>query len=203
MANCVEDSNNDIEIIYERNENKDNKTRIFGENFVVNNNFKIIYKDQEYELTEYFEDIYNIKDNKDNNINLRLRTINTVTNLSHMFYRCDTLLSFPEISEDINYSNITEKNKKSSEMDSSSNILSESEINEIKKYIKFCENNKSIDINKELDVNSKTNNSNSNSENSIFKTRNSLGTLNTKNVTNMSYMFGECNSLKSLPNISK
>ena len=24
------------------------------------NNFKIIYKDQEYELTEYFEDIYNI-----------------------------------------------------------------------------------------------------------------------------------------------
>ena len=133
MANCVEDSNNDIEIIYERNENKDNKTRIFGENFVVNNNFKIIYKDQEYELTEYFEDIYNIKDNNDNNINLRLRTINTVTNLSHMFYRCDTLLSFPEISEDINYSNITEKNKKSSEMDSSSNILSESEINEIKK----------------------------------------------------------------------
>ncbi len=120
MANCVEDSNNDIEIIYERKENKDNKTRIFGENFVVNNknNFKIIYKDQEYELTEYFEDIYNIKDNNDNNINLRLRTINTVTNLSHMFYRCDTLLSFPEISEDINYSNITEKNKKSSEMDS-------------------------------------------------------------------------------------
>jgi len=74
MSNFEANSNNDIAIIYKKNEHKDGKTRIFGENFVGNNknNFKIIYKGQEYELTEYFEDIYNNinPDSNDNNINL-------------------------------------------------------------------------------------------------------------------------------------
>ena len=44
-----------------------NKVRIFGEKFVNKNKYKckIIYKNQEYELKEYFEDIDNNYKNKE------------------------------------------------------------------------------------------------------------------------------------------
>ena len=94
------EENIDINIIYKSNGN--NKIKIFGKTFVNNNknNCKIIYKDKEYELKEYFEN-----NNKNNEIILTLRIFNNITNMSSMFYECTQLYSFPD---QLNCSNITD-----------------------------------------------------------------------------------------------
>ena len=48
-----------------------------------------------------------------------------------------------------------------------------------------------------------TNNNNLNTETNIILKKNYLELLNTSNVTNMSYMFRKCNSLITLPDLSK
>ena len=95
----------DIHIIYKPKKDNKDKTRIFGDNFVKNNKdkAKIIFNDNEYELTEYFEDI--IHDNDKYEIRLTLRIFEDIINLGGMFSFCDSLLSFPDdekIEENIN-----------------------------------------------------------------------------------------------------
>ena len=98
--NVINKQNEDItdEIIYKPN--KDGKVRIFGEKFVKNNkqNCKIIYNNKEYELKEYINDIDKEYNNKDE-IKIKLKGINKVTNMSYMFYECNTLSSLPDISK--------------------------------------------------------------------------------------------------------
>ena len=88
-------NNNEINIIYKIN--RDNKMKIFGSEFVKNNkdNWQIIYEDKEYELNEYFNISYNIKDE----LKIKLRGINNIINMSCMFYECSSLLSIPDISK--------------------------------------------------------------------------------------------------------
>ena len=78
-----------------------------GSEFVKNNknNCKIIYKNKEYELREYI----NIKDNKKEKIEIKLKGINNIKNMSHMFAECKSLSSLPEISK-WNTSNVTYMN---------------------------------------------------------------------------------------------
>ena len=75
---------------------KKNSVKIFGSEFVKNNknNCKIIYENKEYELREYI----NIKDNKKEKIEIKLKGINNITNMGHMFAECKSLSSLPEIS---------------------------------------------------------------------------------------------------------
>ena len=88
-------SNNDY-IIYKPN--NEGNVRIFGADFVDNNKkkCKIIYKNKEFELKEYFNDINKKYNNKDE-IKIKLKGINNITNMSHMFYNCETLYSLSDI----------------------------------------------------------------------------------------------------------
>ena len=89
-----------INIIYDINKgNKENKEniRIFGEIF-VNNNIKIckmIIDNKEYEISRK----YNIRAYHKNKLEIALKGIDNVTNMSHMFNRCSSLSSLPDISE--------------------------------------------------------------------------------------------------------
>ena len=76
------DKNEEIEIIYKPEEDNKEKVRIFGEWFVNNNIYKcrIIYKNEEYELKEYFNDIYDEYSNKDE-IKIKLKGINNITDM--------------------------------------------------------------------------------------------------------------------------
>ena len=81
------------------------KIKIFGKNFVENNRIKcqIIFEDNKYELSEYFE----IKNFANNNIlQFKLIGINNITNMEDMFYYCESLVSLPDISK-WNTSNVT------------------------------------------------------------------------------------------------
>ena len=89
-------NNNEINIIY-KIKKKVKKLKIFGSEFVKNNrdNCQIIFEDKEYKLNEYF----NISDNIEDELKIKLRGINDITNMSCIFYECSTLLSIPDISK--------------------------------------------------------------------------------------------------------
>ena len=102
MGNNQSKVSNEIEIIYKIKENNTEKVIIFGYSFVKNNRdkCKIIYKNKEYELKEYFNDIDNNYNNKDI-ISLKLKGINNITNMGGMFLCCASVISIslPDISK--------------------------------------------------------------------------------------------------------
>ena len=67
---------------------------------------KIIYEEEEYELKEYLEDIDEEYDNK-KEFEIKLKGINNITDMSHMFDGCEALSSLPDISK-WNTSNVTD-----------------------------------------------------------------------------------------------
>ena len=71
-------------------ENNKERVRIFGKKFVKNNQdkCKIEYKDKIYELKEYFEDIDNNYNHKDE-IRFFLIGINNINDMSYLFHSCD------------------------------------------------------------------------------------------------------------------
>jgi hypothetical protein len=89
-------SKTDIDYSFEEN-NDDctkNKLKILSKEFVNRNKgkYKIIYKNKEFELTDYFDDIdKNYKSNKI--IKLKLRVIHNINNFCRMFFNCNKLLS--------------------------------------------------------------------------------------------------------------
>ena len=94
ITNNIIDENIYFEIIYNINQDK---TKIFDNKFINKNKdkCKIIYKNKEYKLKEYFEDIeknYNYNDL----IKLKLRYFNNIIDISNMFEYCDKLLSFSD-----------------------------------------------------------------------------------------------------------
>ena len=203
--------NFDLLIIYkfdeykkdEENENEeDNKTdkakkRIFEENFVIKNknNFKIIYKNKEYELTEYFEDI-DKNYNYNNLILLKLKVTNNKTDMSYMFFNCSGLLSVSNNTDEISSKDASESeenfyfnNQMSMSIESKLNSLSDNnfsdndsfnQISSIQK--KYTDNTTNID--------------------DILCENGLLSSLSDINIIDISYMFYGCSSLISLPNIS-
>ena len=83
----------EINIIYDIN--GEENIRIFGSDFVENNKniYKIIINNKEYKLSVS----YNVKNNNNNEIKIKLKGIDNVTNMSYMFYKCSLLLSLPDI----------------------------------------------------------------------------------------------------------
>ena len=107
----------EIVIKYKIGEN--NKIKLFGKNFATSNKqyCKIKINNEEKELIDCFdkEIIGNIpikKENKLNNeqsvdfIEIKLTGINNISNLSCMFYGCDTLIEIPDLQK-LNTLNIT------------------------------------------------------------------------------------------------
>ena len=86
---------NEIEMAYETN-NK-NKVKIFDSIFVKHNKdkCKIIYKDKEYDLQEYFE--INEENIKDNLLTIKLKGIKKITDSSFMFHSCKNLISLSNL----------------------------------------------------------------------------------------------------------
>ncbi len=84
----------EIKITYKPIETNEENVRIFGKAFVANNKdkCKIVYKDNEYDLTEYVNDIDNNYNNKDL-FSIKLRGINNITTTYQMFNACDLLIS--------------------------------------------------------------------------------------------------------------
>ena len=87
MSNKNKEKSIIIEMIHEPKDNNEEKVRIFWEIFVQNNKDKcnIIYKDKEYELTEFINDIDDKYNNK-NKFTIYLKAIENITNMKEMFF---------------------------------------------------------------------------------------------------------------------
>ena len=196
-----------IEINYKPDKDKE-KLRIFGEKFVDNNKNKcrIIYKNKEYNLCEFIDDIDNDYKSKDI-ISIKLKDYNNIKEMSHMFSDCSELSSLPNIFK-LNMTNIKDMNHM---FGGCIKLLSLPDISkwntsnvEDMSYIFFnCINLLSLpDI-------SKWNTSNVKDITLMFCNCCKLSSLpdisnwNTSNVSSMSNMFGLCYELSSLPDISK
>ena len=165
------------------------KLRLFGQVFVNNNkeNCRIIYKNSEYELTEYLDDIDNYY-NPNELILIKLRIIKELTDMSYMFSGCKALISFPDIIEE--NENVSEISKITAPENNS--YLGSYIKKDFLKNLISCLNTKKV-----------------NNMKALFAGCISLSYLsdslnwNTSNVTDMSYMFFRCKSLFSIPNLSK
>ena len=95
MSNIFEGRIIDIKIKYVVN--KKSNIRIIGEEFVKNNkdNCRILYKKKIYPLGEFFDGIE--KNIAKNRFMIYLRILKDLTDMSYMFYGCDSVLSIPKI----------------------------------------------------------------------------------------------------------
>ena len=89
-------NNNEITIKYNIDSNA-SKIRIFGEAFVKNNynNCIFIYDNEGHSLDEFFDTEKII--NKNDELVIKLKRTGEMTNLSDMFYNCESLKSLPDI----------------------------------------------------------------------------------------------------------
>ena len=88
-----------IDIEYKIN-NRNEKLKILGEKFVENNknNCSIIINDHEYNLCIYI-DINQYKYNNSGTFKIKLKGVNNIKDMSYMFYKCNNLISVPNISQ--------------------------------------------------------------------------------------------------------
>ena len=169
---------NDITIIYEiKNEDE---IKIFDKNFVENNKSKcnIIIDEQEQELCSILK--LKSSQKKEKILEIILKGIQKVTNMSYMFSECTSLKSLPDISK-WNTNNVTDMS-----------------------YMFFyCESLTPLPDISKWHTNNVTNMSYMFSNCATLKSLPDISKWNTNNVTNMSWMFGNCMSITSLPDISK
>ena len=207
-----------LELKYVPDEANEENVRIFGKRFVNRNRDKciIIYKDVIFELKEFFEDI-NIAYNHKDEFTIKLRIYKTITDLSYMFAECFSLVSIREISDSKDTSSI--KTDTNIEMDDgyydyyNNNNSSENNLPSL------CYNRQNIEGITDAYINENENNplysslSSLNKETNLkisdFKyksenlsKKNSPLSLVVPHCTNMSFMFGGCNSLECLPDLS-
>jgi len=168
----------EIIIRYKINKN-DKEIKIFDSDFIENNRnkCKIIYEGKEYEIKERWKINNKFKNEM---LEIKLKGINNITNMSYMFFGCSNLTNLPDISK-WNTNNITNM---SCTFRGCSNLLSLSDI-------------------------SKWNTNNVINMSCMFFGCSKLSNLpdiskwNTNNVINISGMFYECSNLSNLPDISK
>ena len=202
------EENNQITMIYKVKENE-SKIKIFDSTFVKNNKkwCKLFYEDKEYNLSTNFNvkglnlNIY------DSNLELKLKNIKKITNMSHMFSNCSSLISLPDINK-WETSKITNMNYLffgCSSLLSLPDISSWDTSNVIDMQWMFgrCSSLK------ELPDISKWNIGKVKDLNWMFCGCSSLEKLpdiskwNTENVTDMHCIFSGCSSLTYLPDISR
>jgi len=90
-----ENDESEINIIYDINGKND--INIFGSHFVNNNKeiCKMVINNNEYKISENF----NIKSNNNNKLEIKLKGIDKVIDMSYMLKECSLLLSLPDISK--------------------------------------------------------------------------------------------------------
>ena len=206
IINNNNEENIEFEIIYKPRKKYKNKTKIFDNKFVNKNKdkCKIIYKNIEYELKGYFEDIDNNSKNKEE-ISVILRIDKNIRDISYMFSYCKDLLLIRFISNNNNSKNNTLILNDIGEFDLSNEdnqndeIFNKKEENNLYKYLEdqLISSSISTITNKDTTNFNLTNNINNKKNLKV-----SLECYNFDNITDLSYMFNECESLISLPDIS-
>jgi len=110
----------EITLIYNIDKNL-NYIKIFNSEFVNNNknNCKIFYKNKVYDLTENFE--IKKEDKQEEQLEMKLTGVSTITNASKMFYECKQLNSLPDI-DNWDISNVKEMDEMFDECKQCENI---------------------------------------------------------------------------------
>ena len=202
------------EIIIKYLPEKTKKIRLFGSKFVSNNKNKcrLVFNNQLQEMYESYiinDDLQKLIKSKNGilEIKLRINKYEKLTNMSHMFKDCSSLLFLPNISE-LNTFNVTDMSYlfygcKLLENISDISKWNTSNVTNMSYMFFHCTSLLSFpDI-------SKWDTSNCSDLSHLFSNCVSILSIpniskwNINNVTNLSYLFYYCTSLKSLPDISK
>jgi len=167
----------ELTLIY--NLNNSTEIKIFGKEFVKNNknNFKIIFEEQEQEISEYLKINNDVK--KDGKLKIKFKEINKIENMSHLFSGCLSLTDITGISEFItkyvtNVSNIF-NNCSSLKLPDKLNWETNN-ITDMSFMFRNCSSLESLP---------------------------DISNWNTKEVTNIKGIFSGCKLLKEIPDISK
>ena len=211
IKNVTIDINNKIKIVYKINKEEKN-IKILGEKFVKNNKkyFKLLINKKVYDINEYLEyDEYDININDIYLTIILLKIKNEkVTDLSYMFYECESLCSINLKLFNTQY--ITNmaymfggndyKNGCSSLSTLDLSSFNTEKITNVDHMFAYCSRLKSLNL-ESFNTENVTNMKSMFEFCSNIKSLN-LKSFNTKNVTNMSHMFGGwnggCSSLKNL-----
>ena len=190
------------EVIIKYNNDR-TKIKIFGEEFVKNNNNNcyMIFEDKKYKIQSFFP----IK-TKNKIIEIKLIETKIINDMSYMFSRCNSLLSSSDISkwDTSNVTNMSHIFGGCAELQFIPDISKwdTSNVTNMSEMFEYCCPLQSLpDI-------SKWNTSNVTDMNNLFRGCINLSSLpdiskwNTGNVTNMWCMFDDCRSLLTLPDIS-
>ena len=187
---------------------KMSKNKIFGEKFVENNKnkCKILISNKEYKLCSYVnEEIEKLKEN--DSLEIKLKGINEITDMSYMFCGCLSLAYLPDIDE-MNTNKVTNMRCLFGGCKSLSYLpdIGKWDIKNVKDIsclfygcvlLKFISDLKKWKTSNITDMNSLF------SFCLILKTIRGIDNWDTHNVTDMSFMFHECFFLENLPNIGK
>ena len=165
-----------ITIKYKINKNN-NLIKIFNKIFVNNNKniCKILYMNKEYKLKDEIDATFINKDI----LELKLKGISDITNISYMFCKCPDLLSISDI-PDLN-----------------------PEINNLSYMFFECKSLKSLPDISKWNINNIINISYMFYGCSSLQFLPDISKWNTDKINNMSYIFCNCSSLLTLPDISK
>ena len=182
------------------------RIRLFGVKFVENNKdlCRIIINNQEHYLGEYY-----ITNNKYEfeKLEIKLKGIKNITNMSYMFYNCESLSSLPDISKwdtkkVTNMKYLFYNCEKLSTLPDISKWDTKN-VNNMSYMFYNCELLSSLPDISKWDTENVINMSYMFSECKLLSSLPDISKWDTKNVTNMSEMFSFCESLSSLPDISK
>ena len=197
----------EIKIKYKISEEEN--IRIFGDEFVNNNKnlCKIIINGKEEELCPFYntKNINLKKDKNDKILQIKLKGINNITNMSNMFCFCYSLIKVDfskiNISKVIYLNNLfcgCESLKSLSGL-SNWNI---SNIIDISGMFTGCTSLTSLPDISKWNINNITDINNLFSECSSITSLPDISKWNTNKITNMNNLFSKCSSLLSLPDIS-
>ena len=193
---------------------KAKKIRLFGAKFVANNKSKckLLFNNQLLDIYESYiinDDLKKYINSKNGilEIKLKINKKEKLTNISHMFKDCSTLLFLPNISE-LNTFHVTDMsylfygctllgNLPNISKWNTSNVTNMS-------YMFFnCTSLASLPDISNWDISNCTDLSHLFSNCVSLESISDISRWNINNVTNLSYLFYYCQSLKSLPNIDK
>ena len=187
---------------------KKKKIRIFGDEFVKNNKdkCKIIVNNNEQELNAFF-DLKNITI-KDQILEITLKEMNNIKNLSHMFNECSSLIELPSGLSDLKTENETSFSYMFNNCNQLTSIpdISQWDTKNVKDMSYMLCNCSSLKV---LPNISKWNTDNLTDLTGTFRKCSSISSFpdisnwNTGNVTSMKCLFSDCSQLSILFDISK
>ena len=200
---------NDNVIIY-KIDDKIDKIRLFGNNFVKNskNIIKLEIDDKEYDLMEYYQmNKRNCINNNNNKLEVKVKGIENLTDMGYMFNMCTSLISLPVISK-WNTINVTDMGHMFYECSSLISLPDISKWNtnnvtDMGGMFYGCSSLISLPDISKWNINQVTDMGFMFRECSSLLNLPDLSKWDTNNVTYMGYMFYGCSSLSRLPDISK